>query len=228
VHPTLGILARFQAFFYASAFFQSDGVPPPAPARVTQTVSPQNSLPFFFEQKVYPLLRTTMLRMDNHYRIINEHYQNSKGDSTELFQVILSVADKIGMDKALAYLEQCVIAKRVAWLDKNLDKFEKTDDPVFDAYRLFYEVYLRVSTPTDGEIVERSERKLVTRWWNHCPTLDACVKLGLDTRELCRKVYHQPVQEFLSQLNPQLRFERNYERLRPHTGYCEEIITLEE
>jgi len=38
VHPTLGILARFQAFFYALAFSQSDGVPPPAPARVTQTV----------------------------------------------------------------------------------------------------------------------------------------------------------------------------------------------
>jgi hypothetical protein len=39
MHPTLGILARFQAFFYASAFSQSDGIPPPAPARVTQTVS---------------------------------------------------------------------------------------------------------------------------------------------------------------------------------------------
>ncbi|MFN8398457.1 MAG: hypothetical protein U0X74_00470 [Anaerolineales bacterium] len=38
VHPTLGILARFQAFFYALSFFQADGVPPPAPARVTQTV----------------------------------------------------------------------------------------------------------------------------------------------------------------------------------------------
>jgi hypothetical protein len=25
VHPTLGILARFQAVFYASAFFQLDG-----------------------------------------------------------------------------------------------------------------------------------------------------------------------------------------------------------
>jgi hypothetical protein len=34
MQPTLGSLARFQAFFYASAFFQSDGVPPPAPARV--------------------------------------------------------------------------------------------------------------------------------------------------------------------------------------------------
>jgi len=38
VHPTLGILARFQAVFYALSFSQSDGVPPPAPARVTQTV----------------------------------------------------------------------------------------------------------------------------------------------------------------------------------------------
>jgi len=42
VHPTLGILARFQAFFYTSAFFQSDGVPPPTPARVTQTVGWQS------------------------------------------------------------------------------------------------------------------------------------------------------------------------------------------
>jgi hypothetical protein len=38
VHPTLGIRRHFQAFSYASAFFQSDGVPPPAPAPVTQTV----------------------------------------------------------------------------------------------------------------------------------------------------------------------------------------------
>jgi len=47
VHPTLGSLARFQAFFYASAFFQSDGVPPPAPARVTQTVSRQTKSKVF-------------------------------------------------------------------------------------------------------------------------------------------------------------------------------------
>jgi hypothetical protein len=38
VHPTLGILARFQAFFYALAFFWLDGFAVPAPARVTQTV----------------------------------------------------------------------------------------------------------------------------------------------------------------------------------------------
>jgi len=166
--------------------------------------------------------------MDKHYHIIEQHYQNSKGDSTELFQVILAVADEIGMDKALAYLEQCVIAKRLAWLNKNLSNLDKTDDPVSDGYRLFYEVYLGVSTPADGEIVERTAHRMVTRWWNHCPTLEICAKLGLDTREICRKVYHQPVQEFLLQINPKLRFERNYERLRPYTDYCEEIIVMQE
>jgi hypothetical protein len=38
MHWTLGILRKSQAVFYASAFFQLDGAPPPAPARVTQTV----------------------------------------------------------------------------------------------------------------------------------------------------------------------------------------------
>jgi hypothetical protein len=53
VHPTLGILARFQAFFYASAFSQSDGVPPPAPARVTQTVGqPKSKSKVIFDSQV--------------------------------------------------------------------------------------------------------------------------------------------------------------------------------
>ena len=38
VHPTLGIRRHFQAFFYAVSFFCLDGVPPPTPAQVTQTV----------------------------------------------------------------------------------------------------------------------------------------------------------------------------------------------
>lgn len=161
------------------------------------------------------------------FQRIKEHYENSKGDATELFQTILSVADEIGLDEALAYLEACVTEKRLAWLEKNLEGLEQTDDPVLDGYRLFYEVYLGVSAPQDGEIVEHTARKMVARWWNHCPTLEVCQKLGLDTRQICRKAYHEPVQAFLMKLNPKLKFERNYEALRPHTAYCEEIITLE-
>jgi hypothetical protein len=166
--------------------------------------------------------------MKNHYQLIKHHYQNTTGDATELFQTILSLAGEIGLDKALAYLERCVVEKRLAWLDKNLENFERTGHPVLDGYRLFYEIYLGVSAPAEGEIVEQTDRKMVTRWWNHCPTLDVCQQFGLDTREICRKVYHRPVQEFLAKINPKLKFDRNYEALRPHTAYCEEIITLEE
>lgn len=166
--------------------------------------------------------------MNDHYECIRSKYIISQGDSPDLFKEILSAAKEIGLDQALAYLEQCVIEKRTAWIKKNLDKFKDTKQPVWDGYRLFYEVYLGVSAPEDGEIVAQSNHKIVSHWWNSCPTLDACKKLGLDTREVCMKAYHKPVQEFLIQIHPNLRFERNYACIRPYAPYCEEIICLEE
>jgi hypothetical protein len=166
--------------------------------------------------------------MDHFYNLIKHQYSHSRGDSTPLFQTILSLSREIGMDKALAYLEECVIEKRLAWLDGNLEKLARTGNPVLDGYRMFYETYLGISVPVDGEIIEQNERRLVMRWWNPCPTLAACQQLGLDTREICRKAYQQPVQAFLVRIDPRLRFDRNYAALRPYRPYCEEIITLGE
>lgn len=93
--------------------------------------------------------------MEEYYHLIKQQYRNSQGDFTELFQTILSVADEIGLDQALACLEQCVIEKRLAWLDDNLERLDQTDNPVLDGYRLFYELYLGVSAPEDGQICEK-------------------------------------------------------------------------
>jgi tRNA(adenine34) deaminase len=167
--------------------------------------------------------------MEPHYQLIKQAYENrAGGDSVQLLLTVLSVAERVGVDNALACLEGCVVEKRLAWLDANLESLERTGDPVLDGYRLFFEVYLGLSIPEDGEIVERSASKLVMRWWNPCPTLEACMELGLDTRQVCRGAYHRPVQAFLSRLHPGLRFDRNYQALRPHTPYCEEIITLDD
>lgn len=166
--------------------------------------------------------------MNQHYHRIKQQYHQSGYDHDPLFETILNAAGEIGLDQALACLERCVLEKRLAWLEEHLVTFERTDNPVLDGYRLFYERYLGVAVPADGEIAGRTGRSLVTRWWNTCPTLEACQKFGLDTREICRKVYHRPVQAFLAQLDPRLRFERNYEVLRPHAAYCEEMITLED
>lgn len=166
--------------------------------------------------------------MQDHYWRIKQHYLNLQGDSTELFDQILKASKEIGMDKALAYLGQCAIEKRLAWLKANFDEVIHENDPVMAGYHWFYERYLRVSVPGDGEIVEHTPRRIVMRWWNPCPTLEACKKLGLDTRVVCRKAYHLPVQEFLEHIHPKLRFDRNYAGIRPQAAWCEEIIELED
>ena len=166
--------------------------------------------------------------MEDYCQLIEQHYLNTAEDSTELFRSVLSIADEIGIAAALAHLEKCVIEKRLAWLEARQIEFKNISDPIGEAYRLFFELYLGVSVPADGEIVEKSEKKMVMRWWNRCPTLEACKRLNLDTREVCLKVYHRPVQEFFLRIHPNLRFERNYNALRPHAAYCEEMIVLRE
>jgi hypothetical protein len=116
----------------------------------------------------------------------------------------------------------------LSWFDKQATALPRTGNPILDGYRLFYEHYLGLSIPQDGVLVEATESRWVTRWWNRCPTLEACCELGLDTRAICRKVYHRPVQAFLARIDPRLRFERNYEALRPYAPYCEEVILLVE
>lgn len=132
------------------------------------------------------------------------------------------------MDRALAYLEQCVIEKRLAWLKENRAENIRVDDPVKEGYHWFYERYLKVALPADGEIIEQTGKRLVMRWRNPCPTLEACRKLGLDTREVCKKVYEVPVEEFLKTIDPKLRFGRNYEHIRPYAAFCEEFILLDD
>jgi len=165
---------------------------------------------------------------DEYYQVILEKYQNKERDFGGLFRVILAIGDEVGLETALGYLERCVIEKRLGWLDDNLWKMERAGDAVEDGYKIFYEEYLGISVPKDGEVVDKTDKKMVMRWWNYCPVLEGCKKFGLDTRVVCKRAYHKPVQVFLSRINPKLKFDRNYDSIRFYTPYCEEIITLEE
>ncbi|MFQ5832446.1 MAG: hypothetical protein ACE5H4_07080 [Candidatus Thorarchaeota archaeon] len=53
------------------------------------------------------------------------------------------------------------------------------------------------------------------------------MEFGLETREVCKKAYHRPTQIFLSLLDKGISFDRNYDRIRPFSPYCEEIMTWE-
>jgi tRNA(Arg) A34 adenosine deaminase TadA len=121
-------------------------------------------------------------------------------------------------------IEREVAQKRIAWVTQNPPEGGRLDHPsprqAFET--LFFEYMglpaknLLVTSETDTEIVWSS--------LNPCPTLEACLRLGLDTRQVCRGAYEKSTQAFLSQLDPQLRFVRSYAEIRPYSEHCQESI----
>ena len=145
-----------------------------------------------------------------------------------LFWYAKKVSKFLGKRRALRLLEQFVMEKRLAWLKENRGRIKRVKGPPLDrAYKIFYEMNQRLD-PQEMKIVKKDENTLITRWFNYCPVLEACRSLGLDTREICKKVYHRPNQVFFSKINSRLRFNRNYKKIRPYAPYCEEVITLKD
>lgn len=75
-------------------------------------------------------------------------------------------------------------------------------------------------------VVNRETGRVVFHSRNFCPTLEACGILGLDTRRVCRLYNEDDTERLLRQLDSRLRFRRNYEKIRPHSEYCEERIEI--
>ena len=117
--------------------------------------------------------------------------------------------------------------KRVVWFQTNRDREEfQVGSSLERAYRVFL-AKLGVSA-NDAPIVESGPERIVIHSRNFCPTLEACRILGLDTRHVCSRMTEAPMDTLLKQIDPRLRFSRNYAAIRPHCEYCEEIISLVE
>ena len=120
------------------------------------------------------------------------------------------------------YHELRAYARAVRWRVSH-----EVPDPLapMDVYRLFYLDYLGVP---EGhcEVVEVTDRSLVTRCTNACPILDLAGRLGRDTRVVRRKVSERGCRFFLWGLGSGIRFQRDYRTIRPHGPYCEETVTL--
>jgi hypothetical protein len=69
------------------------------------------------------------------YQIIKENYLGKRADYVELFKIVKSMTDKIGLDKALELLGRREEELREAWLNKNLAKFERSVDIFEDVAR---------------------------------------------------------------------------------------------
>ena len=118
--------------------------------------------------------------------------------------------------------------KRRAWWEANRDTLRLDGPPPRQAYTMFLLLYLGLD-PEEVPVVYEDERVIVWRSFNFCSMLEACVRLGLDTRQVCREGTEESVQHLIARLDPRLRFSRNYaDGIRPHAPYCEETIELVE
>ena len=119
-------------------------------------------------------------------------------------------------------LEAAVASRRQAWVVENSSKVHPPISPR-RAFELLFFDYMGLAA---GElpVCEETEQKIVWQSLNACPTLAACQELQLDTRKVCRAIYEKSTQAFLSALDPQLRFLRSYDEIRPRAAYCKEWI----
>jgi tRNA(adenine34) deaminase len=121
-------------------------------------------------------------------------------------------------------IEAEVAQKRLAWFRQPDQIVARYDHPTpRQAFNLLFFDYMGLS-PDELPVVSESETEIVWQSANPCPTLEAVKALGLDTRTVCRAAYEKSTQVFVSQLDPQLRFLRSYEEIRPYASHCREMI----
>ncbi len=123
-------------------------------------------------------------------------------------------------------LHEALLRKRLAWWEANGRNLALGGPLPRQAYTLLLLIYLGLD-PGQVPVVYEDERTIIWRSINLCPTLEACRRLGLDTRSVCRMATEGSVEALIARLDPRLRFSRNYETgIRPYADYCEEKIEL--
>lgn len=129
---------------------------------------------------------------------------------------------------ALFALNADSIDRRIIWYKENHDVFEFIHDA--NILAAGYQLLLTRFKITENEapIVKKTSRKIVFHSKNFCPTLEACKILGLDTREICKKLNENSTDVLVKQIDKRLKFSRNYKKLRPYSEYCEEMICIED
>lgn len=125
-------------------------------------------------------------------------------------------------------LRGMIMDRRLNWIKDNLDKMlEKYRglSPEEQAYRIIYFEHMDIDKK-DSKMTRVSEKKIRIDSYNFCPYLEACKLLNLDTRFICRFIGEPAVQRMIEVINPNLRFSRNYENIRPYSLFCEEYIEV--
>lgn len=116
--------------------------------------------------------------------------------------------------------------KRIVWIREHLDEMlekYKGLSPEEQAWRIMFFDHLGVES-TRSRMERVSDKKIRTISDSFCPYLEACKKLGLDTKIICKGLGEPGFMEMARLIHPDLRFGRDYSKLRPEHPFCIEYI----
>ena len=130
-------------------------------------------------------------------------------------------------DERLGEYNRMLAARRIEWY---CEEGRKLIPGKGDATEQGYQLLLKKLGTTEAEapVVHRGRGRIVFHSKNFCPTLEACIILGLDTRRTCRLYNEGATDRLIRQIDPRLRFNRNYNNIRPYSEYCEERIEYDQ
>lgn len=127
--------------------------------------------------------------------------------------------------RALKVLENCINKMVLEWCKENKEKLTSKEYVIDHAFKTYYFDHLGLKAE-DVEVVEKTENRVICRWCCPCQVLEICKMLKLDTRIVCKEAFEKPANTLLKHINPRLHFGRNYNKIRPHAEFCEEIIEV--
>jgi len=141
-----------------------------------------------------------------------------------LLDYVLRVEKEIG-ETAWSILSDQILERRGEWLNSSLPGLALDGPPPCNAYRLFFEFYLKINL-AEVPIIFEGDTRIVWKSYNFCSMLEACQELGISTRKVCRHS-EESLHLFGRAFHPHLRFARNYEHIRPYQDSCMEAFYLE-
>ncbi len=143
----------------------------------------------------------------------------------EKLEQLNRVKEKILSPHELAGL---IAKRRVQWLEENLGlllaKYGHLP-PEEQAFNIIFLEHLRIN-PEHLKMTRICPNKIRIDSYNPCPYLEACQQLGLETKFVCKHIGEPAFRKMVKRINPNLRFTRNYRKIRPGNAFCEEYIEV--
>jgi len=133
----------------------------------------------------------------------------------------------VNKEATLIQLADLNTKRRLGWLEENkraVKNYSYLSLPEI-AHRMLYLEHMMI-IPEHSVVEKISDKKIRVKSHNFCPYLEACKLLGLDTKLICKEVGEPSCNHFVKEIDPRLKFYRDYSKIRPYHHYCEEFIEM--